>query len=67
MKNTNSHNRLVVGSNPTEPTKSQVLSELLQLGGLLGLLLGSEGKRKLELRAKTNQELFSIMPKCIWL
>jgi len=51
---------LVVGSNPAEPTKSQVLSELLELRELLGLLLGSEGKRKLELRQKTNEELFSL-------
>ena len=72
--NPNTHNRLVVGSNPTEPTfeasfpqnaadsfkKSHVLPELLQLRELLHILLGSKGRRQLELRQKTNQELFAL-------
>ncbi len=67
MENLNTHNRLVAGSNPAEPTselqlfkKSYVLpepSELLQLRDLLYILLGNEGRRQLELRQKTNQEL----------
>jgi hypothetical protein len=62
MLNPNTHNRLVVGSNPAEPTsepelfkKSQVLPELLQLRELLHILLGSRGRRQLELRQKTNK------------
>jgi integrase len=61
------HNRLVVGSNPAEPTsepdnfkKSHVLPELLQLRELLHILLGSRGRRQLELRQKTNRELFAL-------
>jgi len=43
--------------------KSQVLpevTELLQLRELLHILLGSKGRRQLELRQKTNNELFSL-------
>jgi len=54
------HNRLVAGSNPAEPTKSQVLSEDLNIREILEVLLGSEGRRKLTLRTKTNQELFNL-------
>ncbi len=60
MKTPNTHNRLVAGSNPAEPTKSQVLSELAGLRELIELLLGKEGKRKLELRTFTNQKLFEL-------
>ena len=52
----NTHNRLVVGSNPAEPTfrpgqnkKSQVLEGLGDLKNLLELLVGPELRRKLEL------------------
>ena len=38
MLNPNTHNRLVVGSNPAEPT-----SELLQLRELLHIQLGTKG------------------------
>ena len=71
------HNRLVVGSNPAEPTseanfpqnatdfykKSHVLpevTELLQFRELLSILLGSKGRRQLELRQKTNDQLFTL-------
>jgi hypothetical protein len=71
------HNRLVVGSIPTEPTfevkfpkfpenpfkKSQVLpevTELLQFRDLLYILLGNKGRRQLDLRQKTNNELFAL-------
>lgn len=42
------HNRLVVGSNPTEPTKVAVLSEeldYLPLRELVETLLGEEGEK----------------------
>jgi integrase len=68
------HNRLVAGSNPAEPTfeanflqtdvnpfqKVAGSHELLQLRELLHILLGSKGRRQLELRQKTNQELFAL-------
>jgi len=54
------HNRLVPGSNPGEPIKSQVLAEELGIREILELLLGNEGRRKLTLRTKTNTELFSL-------
>ncbi len=68
------HNRVVAGSNPAEPTfeanfpqnandsfkKSHVLPELLQLRELLHILLGTKGRRQLELRQKTNRELFAL-------
>jgi integrase len=68
------HNRLVAGSNPAEPTFEANLAppdvnslqkvagspELLQLRELLHILLGSKGRRQLDLRQKTNQELFVL-------
>jgi hypothetical protein len=80
MLNPNTHNRLVVGSNPAEPSseailpqkatdfykKSHVLpqeSELLQLRELLHILLGSKGRRQLELRQKTNKERITLIDK----
>jgi len=68
------HNRLVAGSNPAEPTfeansphtdvnsfqKVAGSNELLQLRELLHILLGSKGRRQLELWQKTNQELFTL-------
>ncbi len=35
MKNPNTHNRLVAGSNPAEPTKLQVLPELIEIQKLI--------------------------------
>ena len=61
MKNISTHSRLVVGSNPTEPTRvAGSTAGLLEIRELLGLLLGTDGRRKLELRQKTNQELFKL-------
>jgi len=60
MKNPNTHNRLVVGSNPAGPTKSQVLIRLDGLRELVELLLGPGAKRKLELRHKPNGEFFQL-------
>jgi integrase/recombinase XerD len=54
------HNRLVPGSIPGEPTKSQVLDELAGLRQLVEMLLGREGRRKLDLRNKSNEELFTL-------
>jgi integrase len=68
------HNRLVAGSNPAEPTfeadfiasdvdplqKVAGSPELLQLRELLHILLGSRGRRQLDLRQKRNQELFAL-------
>ena len=67
---------MVVGSIPIEPIseskkflkitdfyeKSHVLhdTELLQLRDLLYILLGNKGRRHLELRQKTNKELFTL-------
>jgi hypothetical protein len=41
-------------------TKSSVLSEELGLRELLEELLGSEGRRRLALKNKTNEELFTL-------
>jgi hypothetical protein len=54
------HNRLVVGSIPTEPRTCDVLSENFSIQEMLEVLLGSEGKRKIRLRRKTNSELFQL-------
>jgi integrase len=66
---------LVTGSIPVEPTfeanllrpppdffqkVAGSLSELLQLRDLLTILLGSKGRRQLELRQKTSKELFPL-------
>ena len=65
------HNRLVVGSNPAEPTfkpnllqnspdlfkKSHVLP---QESELLHIQLGSKGRRQLDLRQKTNKERITL-------
>jgi len=55
-----SHNRLVAGSNPAGPTSALVPLESLQLRELLLILLGNRGRRFLELRGKTNQELLAL-------
>jgi len=55
------HNRLVVGSNPTEPTKPPTFYPTdIDLLRLLELLLSPDMKRKLDLRNKTNSELFDL-------
>ena len=54
------HNRLVVGSIPAGPTNSSVLGELVGLRQLVEMLLGKEGRRKLDLRNKSNDELFDL-------
>ena len=54
------HNRLVAGSNPAEPRTSDFLSESVTLKEMLEVLLGTEGKRKLRLRHKSNEELFTL-------
>jgi hypothetical protein len=45
---------------PGLPTMVAVLSEDLPLKELLLLILGEEGKRKVLLRTKSNQELFKL-------
>jgi integrase/recombinase XerD len=68
------HNRLVAGSNPAEPTVEATFApyninplqkvagspDLLQLRELLHILLGSKGRRQLELRQLTNKDLFAL-------
>jgi hypothetical protein len=54
------HNLLAVGSIPTEPINSQVLSELSCLRQLVEMLLGNGGKKRLELHTKTNPQLFEM-------
>ncbi len=54
------HTQEVTGSNPVSPTIAPVLSEELGLRELLEALLGTEGRRKLTLRHKTNPELFML-------
>jgi len=54
------HTQEVTGSSPVSPTLASVLSEELGLRELLEVLLGPEGRRRLELRHKTNRELFSL-------
>jgi len=50
----------VGGSNPPISTKTAVLSEALGLRELLEELLGPEGRRRLALKNKTNEELFTL-------
>ena len=54
------HNRLVVGPNPTEPRTYDVLTEDFSVRDMLEMILGTDGKRKLRLRHKTNSELFAL-------
>lgn len=57
---------MVAGSNPAEPTtsdfpdRSELVAEVFQLRELLGRLLGGEGVRKMDLKAKSNEELFYL-------
>jgi integrase/recombinase XerD len=50
----------VGGSNPPISTKTAVLFEALGLRELLEELLGPEGRRRLALKNKTNEELFTL-------
>jgi integrase/recombinase XerD len=50
----------VGGSNPPISTIASVLSEELGLRELLEELLGPEGRRRLALKHKTNEELFTL-------
>jgi hypothetical protein len=54
------HNRLVAGSIPAEPRTCDVSDEKFDLGEMLEVLLGAEGKWKIRLRHKTNEELFQL-------
>ncbi len=60
MVERSAHNRLVAGSIPAEPRTIDVLSEDFGIREMLEVLMGSEGKRKLRLRHKTNDELFAL-------
>jgi hypothetical protein len=51
---------LVAGSIPAEPRTTDVLSEDFSIREMLEALIGPEGKRKLRLRHKTNDELFAL-------
>ena len=57
MENITTHKTEVCGSSPQWPTTSRVL-EQLPIRDLLMMLLGEEGRRKLDNRTKTNQQLF---------
>ena len=53
----------VTGSNPVSPTIASALNfehEQLPLRELLEALLGTEGRRRLALRHKTNEERFTL-------
>ncbi len=54
------HTQEVTGSSPVLPTISSVLSEELPLRELLEGLLGPEGRRRLELKHMTNDQLFTL-------
>ena len=54
------HNRLVVGSNPAGPITNDFLHEVLNLKGMMEVLLGTVGRRKLRLQSKSNSELFLL-------
>ena len=60
MVERSAHNRLVVGSIPTEPRTCDFLTEDFSIREMLEVLMGPEGKRKLRLRHKTNEELFVL-------
>ncbi len=60
MVERSAHNRLVVGSIPTGPRIGHFSEEEFSVRDMLTMLLGSDGKRKLRLRNKTNDELFAL-------
>jgi hypothetical protein len=51
---------LVVGSNPAGPITNVFLSEVLNLKGMMEVLLGTAGRRKLRLQNKPNSEVFKL-------
>ena len=60
MAERSAHNRLVVGSNPAGPITNDFLHEVLNLKGMMEVLLGTVGRRKLRLQSKSNSELFLL-------
>lgn len=55
------HTQEVTGSSPVPPTLASVhITEELGLREILEVLLGTEGRRRLQLRHKTNRELFTL-------
>jgi hypothetical protein len=54
------HNRLVVGSIPTGPRTDHFSTEDFNLYEMLEVLWGTDGRRKIRLRRKTNTELFHL-------
>ena len=58
--NCNSHNRLVAGSIPAGPTTGDFPAEEVSVREMLLMLLGTDGRRKLRLRHKSNAELFQL-------
>jgi len=50
----------ITGSSPVPPIFAPILSGEPGLRELLEVLLGPEGRRRLELRDKTNDELFTL-------
>lgn len=54
------HTQEVTGSSPVLPTIASVLNEEPSVRELLELLLTSEARRRLRLRNKTNEELFTL-------
>ena len=54
--NPNTIIRLVAGSIPAETRTSDVLSEDFGIREMLEVIMGQDGKRKLRLRHKTNEE-----------
>ena len=54
------HTQEVTGSNPVLPTMVALLSEDLPLIEVLPCILGEDGKRKVLLRTRSNQELFEL-------
>ncbi len=58
--NPRTHNRLVVGSIPTEPRSFALSNVSVCILDMLEALMGTDGKRKLRLRQKTSDELFAL-------
>jgi hypothetical protein len=60
MENLSLSTQEVTGSSPVPPIFAPILSGEPGLKELLEVLLGPEGRRRLELRDKTNDELFTL-------
>ncbi len=60
MVERSAHNRLVVGSIPTEPRTFDLSNVSVSILEMLEALMGTDGKRKLRLRQKTSDELFAL-------